>query len=71
MKFYPSLILFLLILSSCKESSKDNEIVSTTINTEMPAASNAPQVDNIPLIDDQKTIALHLLLKILIIRGGE
>lgn len=54
MKFYPSLILFLLILSSCKESSKDNEIVSTTINTEMPAASNAPQVDNIPLIDDQK-----------------
>ncbi|GAL76200.1 PQQ-dependent oxidoreductase [Nonlabens ulvanivorans] len=70
MKFYPSLILFLLILSSCKESSKDNEIVSTTINTEMPAASNAPQVDNIPLIDDQKTIALHLLLKILIIHGG-
>ncbi|GAK77177.1 hypothetical protein JCM19296_2782 [Nonlabens ulvanivorans] len=37
----------------------------------MPAASNAPQVDNIPLIDDQKTIALHLLLKILIIHGGE
>ncbi|WP_397300117.1 PQQ-dependent sugar dehydrogenase [Nonlabens ulvanivorans] len=58
MKFYPSLILFLLILSSCKESSKDNEIVSTTINTEMPAASNAPQVDNIPLIDDQKNYSI-------------
>ncbi|MEO9502860.1 MAG: PQQ-dependent sugar dehydrogenase [Nonlabens ulvanivorans] len=58
MKFYPSLILFLLILSSCKESSKDHEIVSTTINTEMPAASNAPQVDNIPLIDDQKNYSI-------------
>ncbi|PQJ33221.1 hypothetical protein BST92_12435 [Nonlabens arenilitoris] len=57
-------------MSSCKESSQDHEIVSMTTDTEMPAASDAPQVDHIPLIDDQKNYTITPIVENLDIPWG-
>ncbi|MBF4984407.1 PQQ-dependent sugar dehydrogenase [Nonlabens mediterrranea] len=70
MKLYYSLIFSLLILSSCKESSKNNEMASTTTSNEVAENSDAPQVDHVPLIDDQKNYSIVPIVEDLDIPWG-
>ncbi|MGJ8684869.1 MAG: PQQ-dependent sugar dehydrogenase [Nonlabens sp.] len=70
MKIYLLLCTLVLILTSCKEQVKENELVEVTVTSELSTNSKAPQVDNIPLIDDQKDYTITSVVEDLDIPWG-
>lgn len=70
MKKYVTIFLLLLITISCKETSEKQELVEAAVSKTSETKSNAPQVDNIPLIDDQKDYTITPIIENLDIPWG-
>lgn len=70
MKFYNIFFTIAVIITSCKEKSPETELVESTAIPESAATSGVPQVDNVPLIDDQENYTITPFIEDLEIPWG-